>query len=172
MNNLNLHVTKEQLEQFHTNQLSLEETTDLMQHISQCTYCADRLAESFESHTIHAPANLKEEILIKAEKKIQLNTPLQKISAQKQFFLYSTKVCAAMCGALVLLFTSSFQSTQNIEMKSKVPLPIEQEQTYSPKESILSSINSSLNQFTVTMNGHINSIMFGTNTEGTNQQEH
>lgn len=171
MNNLNLHVTKEQLEKFHTNQLSLVETTNLMQHISQCTYCADQFAESFESHTIHAPANLKEEILVKAEKKIQLNKPMQKISAQKQFFLYSTKVCAAMCGALVLLFTSSFQSTPNIEMKSKVPLPTVKEQTYTPKKSILSSINSSLNQFTVTMNGHINSIMFGSNTEGTTRQE-
>lgn len=163
------HITEEELKQFHNNHLSIEETTELLQHIAQCTYCAEQFAESFETQTIHAPANLKEDILLKAERKTQFQKPMQKISAQKQFFLYSTKVCVAMCGALVLLFTISFQNKPSIQLSNNMAFPPVNEQTYTQKESYMSSINSSLNQFTVLINGHINSIIFGADTDESNQ---
>lgn len=164
------HITKKELEQFHKNQLTIEETSKLLNHVAQCTYCADQFAESFESQTIHAPANLKEEILLKAERKKQLQKPLEKISAKKQFFLYSTKVCVAMCGALILLFTISFQDKPNLQLANKMEFPSVKEQTYTQKKSYLSSINSSLNQFTTLINGHINSLMFDSDTDELSQE--
>ena len=108
MANLVPHITKEQLAAFHNNQLSQDETSKILEHIAHCTYCSDLFAESFQPYAIiKAPPGLKESILTKTKRKHNTISLIHwKTSKNRQMFFYSLKVCAAMCGALLIMFTS------------------------------------------------------------------
>ena len=169
MSTNNPHITNEEFIQFHKNELSEQELTLLLQHVSTCTYCAERFAESFEPFLISAPVNLKEQILIRAEKQERIQKPFQHISAKRQFFLYSTKVCAAMCGALILLFTISLHGVPNTEMKNEFTPPIQTESEWKQKKSFISSINTSMNAVASQINNHMSSIVSDTGKDKTIQ---
>jgi hypothetical protein len=102
------HISPEMLTQFHKNELSKEDYFMVLEHISNCTYCADLFAQSFdENQLIQAPHYLKDSIMEKAEKQVKLPLPsISRISRRKQLLFYSLKVCAATLGALMLLFFS------------------------------------------------------------------
>lgn len=139
----NKHITQEILYQYHHNQLSSTDTITFLDHVSQCTYCADKLAASFEQEMlIAAPRNLKERVLIEAER-------TKSAPAKKQFFFYSLRVCTAMCGALFLLFTSFTSSA----------LPDLETQTNSVSSSFFEEVDSSLNNITQQINEKMNSFV-------------
>lgn len=104
MEQLKLHISEEDLRLFHQNRLSDEEVDTLLAHTAHCTFCADRLAKSFEDAGLYrAPDNFKEAVLTKVEELPQ--TPaLPSLSRRKQWFFYSGKICAAMGLALLMLF--------------------------------------------------------------------
>lgn len=139
------HTNKEQLHNYHTNQLSVEETNALLEHISQCTYCADLFAASFleENRIISAPKNLKEGILVEVNN-------AKEHSSKRQLFFYSFRVCTAMCGALFLLF-SSFWSNETISSPQKY--------SHTVSSSFLDNMNKSMNEITYQINDKMNTFM-------------
>ncbi|MFA9465197.1 MAG: hypothetical protein ACERKN_13015 [Velocimicrobium sp.] len=137
-----IHINKKLLNQYHANELTTDETSQLLEHISHCTYCADLFAESFSEYNriLPAPKNLKESILFQVSKNKEATT-------HRQFFFYSLRVCTAMCGALFLLF-SSFWNPSTI-----LPTPV---YTQSYSETFLNHMNDSMNEFTEQVNDKMN----------------
>lgn len=165
MSQNNTHITQEELTRFHNNRLSEQELTTFLQHIAECTYCADQFAESFEPVLIPAPANLKEQILTKAKQKERISKPFRQVSAKEQFFLYSTKVCVAMCGALILLFTISSGSRPTIQALKEKKASVQTQRELETTKSFTSSINTSMNAFATQINNHMSSIVSDTARE-------
>lgn len=156
----NKHITKEELTKFHNNELSDQKLAAFLQHITECTYCADQFAESFEPVLISAPVNLKEQILT-------AKRPFKQLSAKKQFFLYSTKVCVAMCGALILLFTISFSSIPDIQAQNRKKEAIQTETEWKAKKAFTTSINTSMDAFATRINNRMSSIVSDSAKENT-----
>ena len=157
----NQHINKEQLKMYHKNQLSLEETDSLLTHISECTYCADLFAASFIENDciVPAPKPLKESILFHIAKK-------KSNATKRQLFFYSMRVCTAMCGALFLLFSSSWKDA----MMSNPPYTYTDAKT----DSFVNTMNESMFQFTNQINETMNTFIFNKqikNNDGGNHND-
>ncbi len=157
----NQHIKKDQLKMYHKNQLSLEETDSLLTHISECTYCADLFAASFIENDciIPAPKTLKESILLHVKKK-------KSNATKRQLFFYSMRVCTAMCGALFLLFSSSWKDAMISNTLSTY--------TNANADTIMDTMNESIFQFTDQINETMNMFIFNkhiTNNNGGNNND-
>lgn len=143
----NPHINKELLDRFHDNMLTGNETISLLDHISKCTYCADVFASSFQNEKmLHAPSNLRESILLK--------THDIRVFPRRQLFFYSLRVCAAMCGALFILFSAA-NGGPNIKEQITIPQKTAaQSQQDSP--SFIEELNNSLNRLTLRINERMN----------------
>lgn len=143
----NPHINKELLDRFHDNKLTGNETISLLDHISKCTYCADVFASSFQNkRLLHTPANLRESILLKTQD--------MRVFPRRQLFFYSLRVCAAMCGALFILFSAA---NGGPGIKEQITIPqkaVSQSQQQSP--SFMEELNNSLNQLAVRINERMN----------------
>lgn len=143
------HLTQEALEAFHNNQLDKDSYLQLLEHTSHCTYCADLFAASFhQARQLSAPPQLKENILLKASRTRILKPVLPwNVQKNRQLFFYSLKVCAAMCGALMIMVSSMNVSYDR--------------QDSAPVHSILEDINSSMRGISDKMNQQMNSFITG-----------
>ncbi|MEG1458947.1 MAG: hypothetical protein RSB37_03410 [Acetivibrio sp.] len=139
----NKHIDSQTLKKFHSHQLGESASLALLEHVSQCTYCAALFAESFHDEMLVAPPrNLKEQILIEVSR-------TKPLSPKSQLFFYSLRVCAGMCGALFLLFTSFWN-------KPVLSYPIEKP---SVSFDFLENVNTSLSDFTFQINETMNSFV-------------
>lgn len=94
----NQHISQENLDSFFQDKLLPNESLTLLEHIAQCTDCADLFAQSLEKdNLISAPKNIKDTIILKIHSKPKF-----------QLFFYNMRVSIAMAGALLMLFSSSF----------------------------------------------------------------
>ncbi len=157
----NKHINKELLNRYHNNQLSSEETASLLKHISECTYCADLFAESFIENDciIPAPKTLKESILVHVAKK-------KSNASKRQLFFYSMRVCTAMCGALFLLFSTSWKDA----MISNSPSTY----TDAGADTFMDNMNESMFQFTNQINETMNTLIYNKqikNNDGGNNND-
>lgn len=157
MEQLKLHISDEDFRLFHENRLSDEETDALLTHTAHCTFCADRLAKSFEDAGLYrAPDNFKEAVLTKTEKLSQ--TPaLPVFSKRQQWFFYSAKICAAMGLALFVLFSLPNMSFT----ESTLSASDETADTFTvPEPSFTERLNTSLNSAAASVNEQMNTFLY------------
>lgn len=151
MDTLKLHISEEEIQKFHTGQLSSEELIQLLSHTSHCTWCADRLAAEMEETSLYrAPKNFKEAILQKTES-FSMDSTLSFKARKRQWIFYSTKICAAALIALLLLFSLPAQDFSAemppIEINYQEALPLNfTEKINNTLNSTASNLNQKMNQ--------------------------
>lgn len=99
------HIEPETLELLYKGQLSLDQQLEVLEHLSVCSYCAMQFASITEKQElIHAPRNMKESVMEKANSlPVQLNMQTNILSKKMELFTYSLKVSAAVICTLFLL---------------------------------------------------------------------
>ena len=101
----NDHLTEEQLKYLKTADLSDPGLRGMLEHMADCTFCADRFAGILTENLVPAPAYLKEEILEKTRSvKMQTVKAARRASKRTRLFLYSLRVGFALTASLCLLF--------------------------------------------------------------------
>lgn len=154
MEQLKLHISEEDFHRFQENKLSVKELENLLSHAASCTFCAGRLAESFEKSGLYrAPNNFSEAVLSKT--KTMAPAPLLPVFSRKQqFCFYSAKICAAMAIALAVLFTLPDPvPSMKPAISWDVPLPARTEPSLA--EKISDALNSAASNVNETMNAFI-----------------
>lgn len=146
------HINRDLLKKYHANLLSTEENRRLLEHTGKCICCADLFAASFTENNglMPAPKNLKNGILLEASRKKEL-------FARRQWFFYSMRVCTAMCGALFLLFSSTW--------KDAAISPADNISSSSQMDSILNNVQESMDSFTIQLHEKINAFFADTNNK-------
>ncbi|HIX59317.1 MAG TPA: hypothetical protein IAA45_06330 [Candidatus Blautia gallistercoris] len=88
---------------------------DFLEHISRCSYCADRMASQMEADgLLRAPRDLKASVLQETQNlRFQTELMIHRTSARMQFLFYSLRVGGAMLGALVILFLGGITFSLN-----------------------------------------------------------
>jgi hypothetical protein len=166
MAKLETHVTKEMLDAFHKNQLSDDDYMQVLEHTAKCTYCASLFAASFDQdRIIKAPPGLKESILTKANKRTIPSPSLPwKNSKRRQMFIYSLKVCAAMCGALLIMISSMRIDLQEVNFD---------QQSKTTEFHFWDDLNDSMKSFSDGINEKMNSIVtiYDNNNESSKEQD-
>ena len=101
------HIEKEVLEKLYRGELPLEEQLEVLDHMSNCDYCASAFANVAEEMTLMtAPKNLKSSILHQAgELPVQLQAKQYILSKRMQLMLYSMKIGVAVACAILMIFT-------------------------------------------------------------------
>ena len=109
-------------------ELSESEAAEVMEHIAKCDECADRMADlTLDMACVDPPAGMNEDILAAAAKE---NTREKR--RQDNLLMYSVRVVAGICAALVMIFSGAFRHITKINDKSR---------------SISQSIDESFNEF-------------------------
>lgn len=109
-------------------ELSESEAAEVMEHIAKCDECADRMADlTLDMACVDPPAGMSEDILAAAARE---NTREKR--RQDNLLMYSVRVVAGICAALVMTFSGAFRHITKINDKSR---------------SISQSIDESFNEF-------------------------
>jgi len=135
----------------HINDNDSIDNVETLEHIASCDICAASYAEMIETNSmIKAPHYMKANILHKSsdfeKQELKKLIGFYQYSKQLQLFHYSMKVGVAMCGALTMLFLSSFGSfTTNIP-QGQIGLGL-MEAEYT-EDNFVSKLNYGLREFT------------------------
>lgn len=114
-----MHINNEQLNKYIIGRMPAEEQIKLMEHISECEFCAGRFAAAMQKRElIKTPPDLKNSILEQTvyKKQIQLKTDVlssesiigRRRKRKKEFWLYTANVTLAMCIAVMMIMTSDY----------------------------------------------------------------
>lgn len=94
------HITEESLGAFRNGKLEKSEKLQVLEHISVCDECADRLAEGFENaKTVSCPPDFTECLMKKVNQKKSGDNP------EKEFRMYVFRVGLAVAATLVFIFS-------------------------------------------------------------------
>ena len=89
--------------------LSESEKAKVMEHIAECDECADRMAcLTLDMAAVDPPAGMSEDILAAARE----NTREKR--RQDNLLMYSVRVVAGICAALVMIFSGAFRHITKI----------------------------------------------------------
>ncbi len=92
-------------------ELGSTETAQLMQHIAECDGCADRFAElTLSMATLEPPSGLYEEVLAATAKEQSGQR-----KKQESLLMYSIRVIAGVCAAIVMLFSGLFEKITQVD---------------------------------------------------------
>ncbi|MBQ2775665.1 MAG: hypothetical protein IJF40_07260 [Clostridia bacterium] len=87
------------------------QSAELMQHISECDECAEHFSDlTLSMATIEPPSGLYEEVLAAAAK--EQSTQQKK---QESLLMYSIRVIAGICAAIVMLFSGLFEKITKMD---------------------------------------------------------
>lgn len=115
--------------------LSESEKAKVMEHIAKCDECADRMADlTLDMAAIDPPAGMSEDILAAARE----NTREKR--RQDNLLMYSVRVVAGICAALVMIFSGAFRHITKIN-------DIDMSKINDKSRSISQSIDESFNEF-------------------------
>lgn len=90
--------------------LSESEKAKVMEHIAECDECADRMAcLTLDMAAVDPPAGMSEDILAAAARE---NTREKR--RQDNLLMYSVRVVAGICAALVMIFSGAFKHISKI----------------------------------------------------------
>lgn len=102
------HISDEKILLWNQNTLNYEERCLLLQHVTECKFCAEKLAME-TTMQIEPPRYLKDLILQDVKKEVGAKKQIRMSSKQKMnLFFYSLKVGVAIASAMVVLFTMPF----------------------------------------------------------------
>ena len=105
------HADELKLKMLLTGELDSSQSTALMQHIAECEECSERFADlTLSIATVSPPEGLYEEVLAAAAKE---HTAQQK--KQESLLMYSIRVIAGICAAIVMLFSGLFEKITQID---------------------------------------------------------
>ena len=98
-------------------ELNADESAQLMQHLAVCDECSEHFADlTLSMATVEPPEGMYEEVLAAAAK--------EKSAEQKKkesLLLYSVRVIAGICAAIVMLFSGLFEKITELDINmSKV----------------------------------------------------
>ncbi len=131
------HADNEKLTLLLRGQLDEAEAAAVMEHIAQCDDCADRMAcLTLDMATLDPPAGLSEEVLAAAAKEKG-----REKRQQENLLLYSVRVVAGICAALVMLFSGAFKHITKLN-------DIDMTKISEKSQLINQSINDGLGEFT------------------------
>ena len=116
-------------------ELSESEAAEVMEHIAKCDECADRMADLTLDMACVDPAGMSEDILAAAAKE---NTREKR--RQDNLLMYSVRVVAGICSALVMIFSGAFRHITKIN-------DIDMSKINDKSRSISQSIDESFNEF-------------------------
>ncbi len=128
-----MHINKEQLNHYIANSMSQTEQMTFFKHISECEFCAEKLADAMlqkEQELVFTPPDLKNNILEQTVYMVKLPQEAMIASIrkkQKEFWMYTAKVVFAACVAVTIImmpidvFPSS-SGSYNAYMEAKFPL--------------------------------------------------
>lgn len=126
-NRSNDHVTQDDVARFLAMDMEPDELLVFAAHIEACPACAAMLAEAEEGTQLHVPAGFAPEVRRRVAG-----------SDKKEFYRYTMRVCAAVCAALMLIFTGSF-SFEKVQ------------QIQAPKLEFLDKMTQSISDFSNTL---------------------
>ena len=116
--------------------LSESEKAKVMEHIAECDECADRMAcLTLDMAAIDPPAGMSEDILAAAARE---NTREKR--RQDNLLMYSVRVVAGICAALVMIFSGAFKHISKIN-------DIDMSKLNYKSRSISQSIDESFSEF-------------------------
>lgn len=97
------HISEEQWNAFYTKSMSYENTIALLEHVSQCTYCADCMAGGFpQAHLVTPPKGQAEEIMQRAGAAGRKRFMRRK---EKELLLFSCRTIVGMALSIMLIFS-------------------------------------------------------------------
>lgn len=140
----------------HINDKEIQDNVQTLEHIASCNKCAASYVEMIEnSSMIKAPHYMKDNILKKSKElaeyqKLSEIKEKQKPSNRIQLFRYSLKVGLAMCGALAMIFVSSFGNSPTLGISFGKVDTGQLEADYSV-ESFVNNVNYGLREFSNNM---------------------
>lgn len=115
--------------------LSESEKAKVMEHIAECDECADRMADlTLDMACVDPPAGMSEAVLAAARE----NTREKR--RQDNLLMYSVRVVAGICAALVMIFSGAFRHITKIN-------DIDMSKINDKSRSISQSIDESFNEF-------------------------
>lgn len=104
------HTDDEKLKLLLSGSLSADEFAKVMEHIAECDECADRMAcITLEMPTVAPPEGMYEEVLAAAAKEKSCEK-----RKGENLLMYSIRVTAGICAALVMLFTGAFENVMKL----------------------------------------------------------
>lgn len=121
------HVTQGDVARFLAMDMEPDELIAFAEHIEACPACAAMLAEVEEDTNLHVPAGFAPEVRRRVAG-----------GDKKEFYRYSVRVCAAVCAALMLIFTGSFNFEEVREIQA-------------PKLEFLDKMTQSISEFSNTL---------------------
>lgn len=138
------HISSSELTAFKQDMLMPSNLEDFLEHITNCDYCANSLAESMEDETISAPVDMKENILNNS-KRFHVQTSKNEIaSKQMQLLKYSLKVItASLCAIILVLSTTKIPPSTYIDINT----PIEESVRVPEHPPLTATIRNKMDQF-------------------------
>ena len=129
--NENGHLTADAFTALKNGSLNDDELIAAAEHIGNCPACASTFSASFDDHELaQAPSGFAQQVQTRADEKYKNSI---------QFIFYSLRVTAAVCAALIIVFSGSFRSIANAQDLSTA--------VKAPSFGFVDSINSSLRDF-------------------------
>jgi hypothetical protein len=129
--NENGHLTADAFTALKNGSLNDGELIVAAEHIGICPACATTLSTSFDDNELaQAPSGFAQQVQSRADEKYRSSI---------QLVFYSLRVTAAVCAALVIVFSGSLRSIANAQDLSAV--------VKAPSFGFIDSINSSLRDF-------------------------
>jgi len=112
-----MHIENEELVQFQKGDLDSVRMVELLEHIANCDYCADKLINMESQELMPAPVYLKDQMIKRTQMlDVKAEIHIKTTSKQVQLLLYGLKTTAAVLGALLLLFSvGQIRTAGNIE---------------------------------------------------------
>lgn len=130
------HADDERIELLLRGELSESEKAKVMEHIAKCDECADRMADlTLDMATVSPPAGMSEDILAAAAKE-----KTREKRRQDNLLMYSVRVVAGICAALVMIFSGAFKRISKIN-------EIDMSKINDRSRSISQSIDEHFNEF-------------------------
>lgn len=126
---LTTHITEIQLKNYISGHMAQEEQAGFYKHISECTFCAGKLASAMqEKETVYTPPGLKESILeqtVYNKGGLTRNVNLLSFNSRKkrnEFLMYTAKVCFAVSIAVSVIMTTSLPGSGAAGYKNRFSL--------------------------------------------------
>lgn len=103
------HLNDSQINRLISGQIAPDEKQELLEHIGSCDICSEKLADStLCACVLIPPEGMYEQVLSAAAKEKSDRRKKSEI-----LFLYSMRVIAGVCAAIVLMYTGMFEKIVN-----------------------------------------------------------
>lgn len=136
------HITKKMFYDWQEGKLSDQEEVSFLQHIGDCTFCAEQFGSWMEEYLLmEPPSYLKEEIQARTRQlDIQTVIKVKQTSKQMKLMLYSLKVGLAVAVSIFLLTITTGVQRMNVQTTEREPVSTRQE-TKEREESLTDKLN-------------------------------